>query len=96
MIQCNLDVVLRAFSTNFTQANITKPQHSSQMKKYPLSVTDCFFCVLFLFLQTYVCEGRVILCCYQAFNVYYYKYTVQGISIFALSILLWVAGFNLI
>ena len=42
MIQCNLDVVLRAFSTNFTQANITKPQHSSQMKKYPLSVTDCF------------------------------------------------------
>ncbi|XP_042259153.1 cation/H+ exchanger protein 1 isoform X2 [Thunnus maccoyii] len=31
------------------------------------------------------CETRVILCCYQAFNVYYYKYTVQGINIFALN-----------
>ncbi|XP_030296165.1 cation/H+ exchanger protein 1 isoform X2 [Sparus aurata] len=37
--------------------------------------------------KTYVCEGRVIICCYQAFNVYYYKYTVQGISIFALNLL---------
>uniref|UniRef100_UPI0037E8BF42 cation/H+ exchanger protein 1 n=1 Tax=Semicossyphus pulcher TaxID=241346 RepID=UPI0037E8BF42 len=33
------------------------------------------------------CEARVILCCYQAFNVYYYKYTVQGINIFALNLL---------
>uniref|UniRef100_A0A8D0AU58 Cation/H+ exchanger protein 1 n=1 Tax=Sander lucioperca TaxID=283035 RepID=A0A8D0AU58_SANLU len=32
-------------------------------------------------------ETRVILCCYQAFNVYYYKYTVQGINIFALNML---------
>uniref|UniRef100_A0A671YYD9 Cation/H+ exchanger protein 1 n=1 Tax=Sparus aurata TaxID=8175 RepID=A0A671YYD9_SPAAU len=32
-------------------------------------------------------HGRVIICCYQAFNVYYYKYTVQGISIFALNLL---------
>ncbi|CAJ1054865.1 cation/H+ exchanger protein 1 [Xyrichtys novacula] len=32
-------------------------------------------------------ETKVTLCCYQAFNVYYYKYTVQGINIFALNLL---------
>ncbi|XP_074481304.1 cation/H+ exchanger protein 1 isoform X1 [Sebastes fasciatus] len=37
--------------------------------------------------KTFGCETRVILCCYQAFNVYYYKYTVQGINIFALNLL---------
>ncbi|XP_013888918.1 cation/H+ exchanger protein 1 isoform X1 [Austrofundulus limnaeus] len=37
--------------------------------------------------KTVVCETRVILCCYQAFNMYYYKYTVQGINIFALNLL---------
>ncbi|XP_031169559.1 cation/H+ exchanger protein 1 isoform X3 [Sander lucioperca] len=37
--------------------------------------------------QTLEYETRVILCCYQAFNVYYYKYTVQGINIFALNML---------
>ncbi|KAA8580177.1 cation/H+ exchanger protein 1 isoform X1 [Etheostoma spectabile] len=37
--------------------------------------------------QTLAYETRVILCCYQAFNVYYYKYTVQGINIFALNML---------
>uniref|UniRef100_A0AAQ5XRT9 Cation/H+ exchanger protein 1 n=1 Tax=Amphiprion ocellaris TaxID=80972 RepID=A0AAQ5XRT9_AMPOC len=30
---------------------------------------------------------QVILCCYRAFNVYYYKYTIQGINIFALNLL---------
>lgn len=38
-------------------------------------------------LQTPCCETKAVLCCYQAVNVYYYKYTVQGINIFALSIL---------
>ncbi|XP_069021063.1 cation/H+ exchanger protein 1 [Embiotoca jacksoni] len=33
------------------------------------------------------CETRVILCCYRAFSIYYYKYTVQGINIFALNLL---------
>ncbi|XP_040031288.2 cation/H+ exchanger protein 1 isoform X1 [Gasterosteus aculeatus] len=33
------------------------------------------------------CESRVVLCCYHAFNVYFYKYTVQGINIFALNLL---------
>lgn len=33
------------------------------------------------------CETQVLLCCYRALNVYYYKYTVHGINIFALSIL---------
>ncbi|XP_075328721.1 cation/H+ exchanger protein 1 [Odontesthes bonariensis] len=37
--------------------------------------------------KTQVCDTRVILCCYQAFNVYYYKFTVQGINIFALNLL---------
>ncbi|XP_034019255.1 cation/H+ exchanger protein 1 [Thalassophryne amazonica] len=37
--------------------------------------------------KTFVGETRVILCCYQAFNIHYYKYTVQGISIFALNLL---------
>ncbi|XP_051807641.1 cation/H+ exchanger protein 1 [Acanthochromis polyacanthus] len=32
-------------------------------------------------------ERGVILCCYRAFNVYYYKYTIQGINIFALNLL---------
>ena len=42
-------------------------------------------------LQTLVGETRVILGCYQAFNLYYYKYTIQGVNIFALSILFEVA-----
>ncbi|XP_070710061.1 cation/H+ exchanger protein 1 [Pempheris klunzingeri] len=37
--------------------------------------------------KTLGCETRVVLCCYQAFNVYYYKYTFQGINIFALNLL---------
>ncbi|XP_068587491.1 cation/H+ exchanger protein 1 isoform X4 [Cebidichthys violaceus] len=37
--------------------------------------------------KTFGCETRVILCCYHAFNAYYYKYTVQGINIFALNLL---------
>ncbi|XP_051910968.1 cation/H+ exchanger protein 1 [Hippocampus zosterae] len=37
--------------------------------------------------KTHRCEARVILCCYRAVNVYYYKYTVQGINIFALNLL---------
>ncbi|XP_054609704.1 cation/H+ exchanger protein 1 isoform X2 [Dunckerocampus dactyliophorus] len=37
--------------------------------------------------KTLRCEARVVLCCYRAVNVYYYKYTVQGINIFALNLL---------
>ncbi|XP_056157617.1 cation/H+ exchanger protein 1 [Lampris incognitus] len=37
------------------------------------------------------CEHKVLLCCYHAFNIYYYKYTVQGINIFALNLLPFVA-----
>uniref|UniRef100_A0A8D2ZEN7 Cation/H+ exchanger protein 1 n=1 Tax=Scophthalmus maximus TaxID=52904 RepID=A0A8D2ZEN7_SCOMX len=37
--------------------------------------------------KTIGCEIRVILCCYQASNVYYCKYSVQGINIFALNLL---------
>ncbi|XP_029707472.1 cation/H+ exchanger protein 1 isoform X1 [Takifugu rubripes] len=33
------------------------------------------------------CESRVLLCCYRAVNVYYYKYTVHSINIFALNLL---------
>ncbi|XP_010185327.1 PREDICTED: low affinity vacuolar monovalent cation/H(+) antiporter-like [Mesitornis unicolor] len=33
-------------------------------------------------------EGEVILCCYRAVNPYYYKYAVDGINVFAVSILL--------
>ncbi|KAM3859019.1 cation/H+ exchanger protein 1 [Diretmus argenteus] len=33
------------------------------------------------------CETKVLLCCYRAFNMYYYKYTVQGVNIFALNLL---------
>ncbi|KAF3859182.1 hypothetical protein F7725_021581 [Dissostichus mawsoni] len=36
---------------------------------------------------TAVCETKVILCCYRAFNVYYYKYSVQGINIIPLNLL---------
>ncbi|KFR13116.1 hypothetical protein N306_04200, partial [Opisthocomus hoazin] len=32
-------------------------------------------------------EGEVILCCYRAVNPYYYKYAVDGINVFAVSIL---------
>lgn len=32
-------------------------------------------------------ETKVTLCCFHAFNIYYYKYTVQGINIFALNLL---------
>lgn len=39
-------------------------------------------------LQTEVpLEGEVILCCYRAANPYYYKYAVDGINVFAVSIL---------
>ncbi|KAG7455833.1 hypothetical protein MATL_G00245330 [Megalops atlanticus] len=34
------------------------------------------------------CESRNILCCYYAFNCYYYKYTVDGINVFAVNLLL--------
>nr|XP_020455074.1 putative cation exchanger C521.04c isoform X2 [Monopterus albus] len=34
-----------------------------------------------------VSETKVVLCCYQASNVYYYKYTVQGFNIFGLNLL---------
>ncbi|KAF4079845.1 hypothetical protein AMELA_G00182990 [Ameiurus melas] len=33
------------------------------------------------------CETRVLLCCYHAFNWYYYKYTVDGINVFAVNLL---------
>lgn len=32
-------------------------------------------------------EVRVILCCYSAVNLYYYKYTVDGINVFAVNLL---------
>lgn len=32
-------------------------------------------------------EGQVILCCYHAVNLYYYKYTVDGINVFAVNLL---------
>lgn len=39
-------------------------------------------------LQTEVpLDGEVILCCYRAVNPYYYKYAVDGINVFAVSIL---------
>uniref|UniRef100_A0A9J8BUY5 Cation/H+ exchanger protein 1 n=1 Tax=Cyprinus carpio carpio TaxID=630221 RepID=A0A9J8BUY5_CYPCA len=33
------------------------------------------------------CETRVLLCCYRAFNWYYYKFTVDGINVFAVNLL---------
>uniref|UniRef100_A0A8C7X9G3 Cation/H+ exchanger protein 1 n=1 Tax=Oryzias sinensis TaxID=183150 RepID=A0A8C7X9G3_9TELE len=38
-------------------------------------------------MQNLLCEIRVTLYCCQAFNMYYYKYTIQGINIFALNLL---------
>ncbi|XP_076877803.1 uncharacterized protein cax2 isoform X3 [Brachyhypopomus gauderio] len=32
-------------------------------------------------------EDRAILCCYHAVNIYYYKYTVDGINVFAVNLL---------
>ncbi|KAI5105442.1 putative cation exchanger C521.04c isoform X1 [Silurus meridionalis] len=32
-------------------------------------------------------EGQAILCCYHAVNLYYYKYTVDGINVFAVNLL---------
>ncbi|KAG7329642.1 hypothetical protein KOW79_007816 [Hemibagrus wyckioides] len=32
-------------------------------------------------------EGRAILCCYHAVNIYYYKYKVDGINVFAVNLL---------
>ncbi|XP_066505092.1 uncharacterized protein cax2 [Hoplias malabaricus] len=32
-------------------------------------------------------EGKAILCCYWAVNIYYYKYTVDGINVFAVNLL---------
>uniref|UniRef100_A0A674EPJ5 Cation/H+ exchanger protein 1 n=1 Tax=Salmo trutta TaxID=8032 RepID=A0A674EPJ5_SALTR len=33
------------------------------------------------------CESQVLLCCYHAFNWYYYKYTLDGINVFAVNLL---------
>ncbi|CAB1313713.1 unnamed protein product [Coregonus sp. 'balchen'] len=33
------------------------------------------------------CETRALLCCYHAVNWYYYKYTVDGINVFAVNLL---------
>ncbi|KAJ8382876.1 hypothetical protein SKAU_G00036540 [Synaphobranchus kaupii] len=38
-------------------------------------------------LETQGCETRALLCCYHAFNWYYYKYTVDGINVFAVNLL---------
>lgn len=43
---------------------------------------------LFYLLKSQEAEGRAILCCYHAVNIYYYKYKVDGINVFAVSILL--------
>ncbi|XP_043943257.1 putative cation exchanger C521.04c [Protopterus annectens] len=32
-------------------------------------------------------DDEVVLCCYYAFNIYYYKYTVDGINIFAVNLI---------
>lgn len=32
-------------------------------------------------------DAEVVLCCYRAVNAYYYKYAVDGINVFAVSIL---------
>uniref|UniRef100_A0A8B9LJZ4 Cation/H+ exchanger protein 2 n=1 Tax=Astyanax mexicanus TaxID=7994 RepID=A0A8B9LJZ4_ASTMX len=32
-------------------------------------------------------KGKAILCCYHAVNIYYYKYTVDGINVFAVNLL---------
>ncbi|KAJ8416411.1 hypothetical protein AAFF_G00356990 [Aldrovandia affinis] len=37
--------------------------------------------------KTHGCETRALLCCYHAFNWYYYKYTVDGINVFAVNLL---------
>ncbi|XP_060759700.1 cation/H+ exchanger protein 1 [Neoarius graeffei] len=37
--------------------------------------------------NSHACETRVLLCCYHAFNWYYYKYTVDGVNIFAVNLL---------
>ncbi|XP_061570332.1 uncharacterized protein LOC133423996 [Cololabis saira] len=37
--------------------------------------------------KTFAGEARVTLCCYRAFNMHYYKYTIQGVNIFALNLL---------
>ncbi|XP_029472481.1 putative cation exchanger C521.04c isoform X2 [Rhinatrema bivittatum] len=33
-------------------------------------------------------DTEVILCCYHALNIYYYKYTIDGISVFAVNLML--------
>ncbi|XP_064877509.1 cation/H+ exchanger protein 1 isoform X1 [Oncorhynchus nerka] len=33
------------------------------------------------------CDSQVLLCCYHAFNWYYYKYTLDGINVFAVNLL---------
>uniref|UniRef100_A0A8C9WQW3 Cation/H+ exchanger protein 1 n=1 Tax=Scleropages formosus TaxID=113540 RepID=A0A8C9WQW3_SCLFO len=33
------------------------------------------------------CETKTLLCCYHAFNWYYYKYAVDGINVFAVNLL---------
>ncbi|XP_076861451.1 cation/H+ exchanger protein 1 [Brachyhypopomus gauderio] len=38
-------------------------------------------------LKAQSCETRVLLCCYRAFNRYYYKYQVDGINVFAVNLL---------
>ncbi|RXN06903.1 cation exchanger [Labeo rohita] len=38
-------------------------------------------------------EDRVVLCCYHAVNLYYYKYTVDGINVFAVIIVTLVIGY---
>ncbi|TSQ92618.1 Low affinity vacuolar monovalent cation/H(+) antiporter [Bagarius yarrelli] len=37
--------------------------------------------------KTRNCEGPALLCCYHAINIYYYKYTVDGINVFAVNLL---------
>lgn len=43
---------------------------------------------IYFFVEPQEEEEKAILCCYHAMNTYYYKYTVDGINVFAVSILL--------
>uniref|UniRef100_A0A674PRL0 Cation/H+ exchanger protein 2 n=1 Tax=Takifugu rubripes TaxID=31033 RepID=A0A674PRL0_TAKRU len=43
--------------------------------------------VILLLIPEDVSEAKSLLCCYQAVNWYYYKYTVDGINVFAVNLL---------
>jgi hypothetical protein len=77
----NYCLVLKLFLTNW---NI-KTCHFDWYPIYLIKVWLCAYILVYLQDDTNA-DSQIVLCCYQAVNVYYYKYTVDGMNVILINI----------